>query len=360
MKPCFVVRNADSDHASIDIFGDIGESWWTESYTMQDAKRDLEGISAKKITLNISSLGGDLNDALVIHDMLKMHPAEVTSKIVGATASSGTVVALGADKDKVEMSDNALFLVHNASTFGWGNAEEFRSIAGDLDVWDDRLVNLYHKQTGKADKEIRDLMGEEKWISAEEAETFGFVTDIFNGPVIEAKVRDSVNNASKLIRNIPRIENNENPTIMKEVLDAIKAEFKIFKDIIKADIDSLKPGEGEENTPENKAAIEALETKLDNASTDFETKIKDLKPAEPTADMKVVTDELEKIKDENARLKAGETIVEDVKKDDPNPAGDVKKNGWEKLTDQMMSVMPSTMQDRQPSKLAELRKAANA
>lgn len=195
----FIIRN-DADVAEIDIFGDIGEGWFTEGNTIDSVKASLQGISAKDLIINISSLGGDVNHALAIHDMIKMHPAKVTVKITGFTASSGTIVAMAADE--VQMSDNALFLVHNAWTGVQGNQHDLREMADELAKVDDRIINIYAKKTGKRKDSIHNLMKEEKWIDASEAKDFGFIDTTFEPIAMAASIGHKINDSD-----LPTINN---------------------------------------------------------------------------------------------------------------------------------------------------------
>jgi len=191
------------DKVTIEVFGEIGEGWFGEGNTMESINDDLKQASGKPIDLIISTLGGDVSHALAMHDLLKMHNAPVTAKIIGATASSGTIVALGASK--VEMSENALFLVHNAWTVSMGNANDMREAASELDIWDSRIVNIYKNKTGKRKSQIHSLMEEEKWIDANGAKEFGFIDSTFK-PTAQAKIltekeKQNILNKIKLVMN---------------------------------------------------------------------------------------------------------------------------------------------------------------
>ena len=177
MQKNFSIKNLSDDVAEIKIFGEIGEGWFGDGVTLDSVKTQLEGIKAKKINVLISSLGGDVNHALAIHDILKMSNAEITTEIVGATASSGTIIAMAGKERK--MSNNALFLSHNAWMLAVGNADQLRKQADDLDAFNDRIINIYQKVTGKSREQVKALMDEEKWIDAENAKDFGFVTETF-------------------------------------------------------------------------------------------------------------------------------------------------------------------------------------
>jgi ATP-dependent protease ClpP protease subunit len=226
----FVISNKSESTTEIDIFGDIGEDWWTgEGNTLESVLADLRSVNTPNITLNISSLGGDVNHALGIHDAIKMHPAKVTAKITGFTASSGTIVSMAADD--VQMSDNSLFLVHNAWTVSVGNQHDMREMAEDLERVDNRIINIYEKKSGKTTEEISDLMKEEKWISAEEAKEFGFIDTVFE-PVAMAASIDKIINSKNL------------PEVPKSILNKIenmnyKEEFDAFKESVNNKIEAI-------------------------------------------------------------------------------------------------------------------------
>ena len=172
----FNIKN-EAEQVTIDIFGEIGEDWFGEGITMQSVRDQLTEAKGKSIELRVSSLGGQVDHALTIHDILKMHDKPVTARILGATASSGTIIAMGAHS--VEMSENALFLVHNASTFGVGNADELRETADELDLWDSKIADVYKTKTGKRKSQILSLMGQARWIDSKEAKDFGFIDKSF-------------------------------------------------------------------------------------------------------------------------------------------------------------------------------------
>jgi len=220
------IRN-ETEKVTIELFGDIGESWFEEGNTMESLNADIKAAIGKPIDLIVSSLGGSVDHALAMHDLLKMHNAPVTAKIIGATASSGTIVAMGASK--VEMSENALFLVHNAWTMTMGNANELREAADELDVWDSRIVNIYKNKTGKRKSQIHSLMEEEKWIDADEAKSFGFIDNTFK-PTAQAKIltsdeKQDILNKIKIVMNKEFKEVNSLLEIEGLVIDEEKGTY---------------------------------------------------------------------------------------------------------------------------------------
>lgn len=299
MQKNFSIKNLSDEAAEIKIFGEIGEGWFGDGVTLDSVKTQLEGIKAKKINVLISSLGGDVNHALAIHDILKMSNAEITTEIVGATASSGTIIAMAGKERK--MSNNALFLSHNAWMLAVGNADQLRKQADDLDAFNDRIINIYQKVTGKSREQVKALMDEEKWIDAENAKDFGFVTETFEPVKAAACIDFNAINASKLpkvpeniIQKINAMkESKDEQSLVEKIVNAVKnvlpkkeegKEIKEvsdeqIKNLVKAEIEKLKNDEDKSNQKmieDKDKEIKALTDKLNaaNAKTeDLETQV---------------------------------------------------------------------------------------
>jgi ATP-dependent protease ClpP protease subunit len=280
-----------ADKAIIEIYGDIGEGWFDEGVTLKNVNDKLKNITTPEIELRVNSLGGDLNDALVIHDILKLHPAKVTTKILGATASSGTVIAMAGDE--ILMSENALFLVHNASTMAMGNASEMRETAENLDKWDDRIINIYKKKTGKRKSQIESLMKEEKWIDASEAKEFGFINNTFEPEKIAASLTEA--RKAQILNDLKT---------KKTEMD-IKKELSDLKNWITENFKSKEKPEDFETTVNDK--LSTMESNIENLTGEkdtLNTSIVDLTEnlATEKAEHETVKAELETVKAEKETL----------------------------------------------------------
>ncbi len=230
--------NSSNDNSTITILGGIGESWFSDGYTMQNVKEDLSNISTPKIDLIVSSQGGSVADALTIHDLLKMNKAEVSSKILGATASAGTLVSQAADPGKLQMSKNSMHLVHPVMDAVIGNAKELRRVADENEKFDGLIVDIYSNRIGnkKTKDEIKTQMDKEEWVSATDAKEFGFVDEVFT-PGKESTTIDSFDpekiNACDNLPNISGLTEptpTPNPTIMNDIankFNSLKADFAL-------------------------------------------------------------------------------------------------------------------------------------
>ena len=203
-----IVQNTATE-TIIEIDGHIGANRWLKEGEKENSlkriKADLnaiKGIGAKSIIVNIHSLGGNADHALSIHDALKEHPATITTKISGMCASAATIIFQAGDNRK--MSNNALYLTHKCSSCLCGNENDLEAELESQRSINDRIANIYLSGGKSTLEEIKELMnannGNGKWITAKEAEEFGFVTEVYE-PGTTAKaacISQSIFAASKL------------------------------------------------------------------------------------------------------------------------------------------------------------------
>jgi ClpP class serine protease len=126
--------------------------------------------------LHINSPGGLVFDGITIHNLLKQHPANVTTYIDGLAASIASVIALSGDR--VVMAENALFMIHKASGMVFGNSDDMRDFAEKLDKVNGSIATTYMTKTGKDENEINEMMKAETWLTAKDALEYGFIDEI--------------------------------------------------------------------------------------------------------------------------------------------------------------------------------------
>ena len=198
-----------ADSATVQIFGEIGESFWSDGWTLEKFTNQIKGLQISNLTIELKSNGGDLMEGFAIYDAIKNLPARVTVKIVGASASAATVIASGADR--IEISENSRYLVHNAMTFVEGNKEDMKEVYEQLASFDNQILDIYIKRTGKPRNELAELMKAEKWMTAEEAKEWGFVDEI-----IKSKIENKMAEDKKNVKNLTEEEQAEMDALMAE------------------------------------------------------------------------------------------------------------------------------------------------
>ena len=191
MKSEIQIKNS-AGVCRIEIEGTIGvpEEWQFDQpearvatyEKFRDTVRRIAGIDAPQIVVDIRSTGGDVNDALLIHDALCSLDAHITTRCYGYTASAATIIAQAASPGCREISANALYLIHTAVCSTEGNAAE---IAGKIDLLhqtDARIAAVYAARSGRPAGEFEALMAENngngRWLSPEEAVAAGLADTV--------------------------------------------------------------------------------------------------------------------------------------------------------------------------------------
>lgn len=270
----FTFRNESDDTAVIDIDGAIGFDLMKyledeEQNTAENIKNKLRKIQASEIIVNINSLGGVINDGLVIHDYLQEHEANVTTVIRGLTASAGTIVSQGGYR---KISANARILVHKAMAgmMGWFNTDDLETIIDDLNGLNDTISNLYETAGNKTADEYMDLMSEEsgrgKWLSAEEAKEWGLVDEVYEPSDSENTMNATANDFKNAGMPVPDDMEDEGISVPVNVelkvngqnydgsLEDLKKEFQSVNQVTVEENDS---SESDKDIPEEGISLEA-------------------------------------------------------------------------------------------------------
>ena len=166
--------NEETKKAELLIYGDIGESWWGESVTAIDVVRQLAELDVDEITVRINSYGGAVSDGLAIYNVLKNHKATIKVCIDGVAVSIASLIAMAGDM--VNISENALFMMHAPWGGAVGNSKEMRDYADVLDTYALAMASSYVRKSGQDHQTIMDMLtdGADHWYTASEAVDSGF------------------------------------------------------------------------------------------------------------------------------------------------------------------------------------------
>ena len=175
MKATWYDIKAQEDSAEISIFGDIGTSWWGESVTLADFKRDFDKIKDKNsIKVSLNSPGGNVFDGIGIYNVISAVRQRVTVEVLGLAASIASIIAL-AGKDLV-IGEGSFYMIHKPWSFAMGNAAELRQTADLLDKIEEQMVSIYQQHTALTYEELSDALEAETWYTADEAVEAGFAS----------------------------------------------------------------------------------------------------------------------------------------------------------------------------------------
>jgi ATP-dependent protease ClpP protease subunit len=178
--------------AEIRIYGDIG--MW--GITAAQFKQDLEALGAvSDMEIYINSYGGEIFEGYAImHDLLA-HPAKKGVTITGIAASMASAIAMVADPGRLRIYDLGWIMIHDPMVSSDGNARKLRKDADLLDGLKEGIIKAYQRHATQLTKdELWDLMAEESYISAKDAQTYGLVDEVIEGE----KVEDPITNTGRI------------------------------------------------------------------------------------------------------------------------------------------------------------------
>jgi ATP-dependent protease ClpP protease subunit len=199
--------------------------------SVADVRKQLLGIKAgDNLTVNIDSLGGDVDEGFAIMNTLKSTGANIVTRNVGRCCSIATIVLLAGQK--IEALPNSSFMVHPSwIEYPKGNAEKLKEMAAHLQICDRRMLNAYKTARPKfynSDK-FNALFKGEKTFTAQDAKRMGLVDTLTDG------VMQTVQGATQL-----RAYAYYQPKTQSKMSDEknLKSWFKGFVKALVADTDT--------------------------------------------------------------------------------------------------------------------------
>jgi ATP-dependent protease ClpP protease subunit len=294
----YSINNSINNALSIAIDEEIG-SFGIDAKGFIDEVKDS---GASEIELTINSGGGSVFDALAIYDFLKNSSLKVSVKIEGLAASAATIIALAGDKKPV-MTENSFFMIHNAwmpvVSMSGMNSDEIREYTEELekqaqlmDKINLRLAKIYSNATGVELSEIQSMMAEETWLTAEEAETYGFISEVEGAMAIAAYVSPK-ELAKKGYKNTPKNYVNQlNNVDMSENKEKsfLKHLMAFFKEEVKAEAEEVEETpevEAEAEIKEEVVAEEVAEEVVEETTEEAKEEVSEEVTEEPKAELDV-------------------------------------------------------------------------
>lgn len=237
------------EELEIPIRQHIGPGYWTEDWeyipgtTQEEIQMYVDFYQPKSILLNVGACyGGSCFHAYDIYNYLRGLKIPIRAHVRAVCASSGTIVALAAKE--ISADEASLWLAHNPH-FPDGTPSstpaQLRADAEMLEKNIDLFARIYSERTGKTVEEVKVLMDQDKYITAEEAQAWGFISKVIpvGSGVQVAPVEARAQRVRQLVAQV-----NSNPAIhtkpnnMKD--NTPSAQDKSFWESIKRDIEGLK------------------------------------------------------------------------------------------------------------------------
>lgn len=162
------------------LYGDVGGWKWRdeESIHLDDVKDTIKEMDSNEVTIHLNSYGGDAMEGVAIYNLLKNKFENIRIIIDGIAASAASVIAMVGDS--VEMGTGAQFMIHQPSTYAYGNAQDFEETLQSLKSIEEGYMDIYMTRFNGSREELEDLMAQSTWFGTTEAQEWGFsngVTD---------------------------------------------------------------------------------------------------------------------------------------------------------------------------------------
>ncbi|MHB1102100.1 MAG: ATP-dependent Clp protease proteolytic subunit [Devosia sp.] len=140
----------------------------------------LESENPKKeINMYINSPGGVVTAGLGIYDTMQFIRPPVATLCMGQAASMGSLLLAAGEAGLRGALPNARVMVHQPSGGYQGQVTDILIHAKEVEGLKRRLNLIYEKHTGRTYEEIETALERDRFLSPEEAKSFGLIDSVF-------------------------------------------------------------------------------------------------------------------------------------------------------------------------------------
>ena len=187
------------------------------------------------ITIQLFSPGGYASVGVALYNILKT-VKNLTVKVYGNTASAATLIALAANKDNRMIAENAEFLVHQGRFniyYDTLKETDLSDMNNDLKLFNENLLNIYKNETNANEALLKEMIYNEKSISADEAVKLGFFNNTFKAN--DNELEFSIENENKINTFITNnLEIEKMPNEKENIID--NSDVNEIKDLLQNSI----------------------------------------------------------------------------------------------------------------------------
>ncbi|WP_068115244.1 head maturation protease, ClpP-related [Tropicimonas marinistellae] len=168
---------------TISVLDVIGEDFWTGGgVTSKRVASALRAIGEQEVFVDINSPGGDFFEGVAIYNLLRLHPAKVTVRILGMAASAASVISMAGDS--VQIGKAGFVMVHNAWVVAIGNRHDMREAADTLETFDEAMTSVYSDRAGVKASAAARWMDDETWFNGEDAIAAGLADSLLSSDAV--------------------------------------------------------------------------------------------------------------------------------------------------------------------------------
>jgi len=139
----------------------------------------LESENPKKeIFFYINSPGGLVTAGLGVYDTMQYIKPPVSTLCIGQASSMGSFLLAAGEKGKRFSLPNSRIMVHQPSAGFEGQATDIEIHANEILSLKKRLNEIYAKHTGRSVDEIKKALERDKFMTPEDAKSFGLIDKV--------------------------------------------------------------------------------------------------------------------------------------------------------------------------------------
>ncbi len=133
----------------------------------------------KDIHLYINSPGGSVSSGLAMYDTMQYIRPDVATICIGLAASMGAVLLAGGAKGKRSALPNSRIMIHQPWGGTQGTASDISIQAEEILRTKKRLNEILASHTGQALEVIERDTDRDRYMSSEDAKTYGLIDTVF-------------------------------------------------------------------------------------------------------------------------------------------------------------------------------------
>lgn len=205
----FLTAVSNNSEGEIWVYGDITSDKWSDDDVTPTSIRDALDSMGPVGTLNlrINSYGGSVyaGNAIIniIDSFRKKNNVTVNAYIEGIAASMGSGIPMVADK--IYMAENAMMMLHKPFTIVMGNSNDLQQQIEILQKVEDTLVKNYMRHFNGTEDELRDMLADETWLTADEALEYGLCDEVVEAVEVAASVKGITINGKEFRQDVDKI-----------------------------------------------------------------------------------------------------------------------------------------------------------
>lgn len=129
-----------------------------------ELEEELNKAKGKPLNVYINSYGGEVFEGFAIYNILKRYEGYKTITVDGIAASIASVIALSGDK--LRMNKASMFMIHNASSWAYGTADEMDKVVQSLRQINSVIRGIYLEKVNVSEEQLTEMMNAEKYLTA--------------------------------------------------------------------------------------------------------------------------------------------------------------------------------------------------